>query len=222
MIFHKLTLHSKIHTMYRKVRSGFISILPLVLILLLNTADAQKFEGGVMAGLCASQVAGDTYSGYNKAGVLAGGYVSLHISDRNAMRLELDYIQKGSHKNSNPDIEDYDTYDMRLGYIEMPLLFRRNYGQKILVEAGPAMSFLVHSYEAINKAKIEGGTPFKKQNLSIIAGVSYLLNEKISFGIRTDNSLFSIRDKRVTGDIWRFWGYGQFNDVLVLNLSYKL
>jgi len=208
--------------MNKIISFGFKTFLILVSVQLANSVHAQKFEGGVMAGLCASQVAGDTYSGYNKAGIFAGGYVSLNTNDRTALRLELDYIQKGSHKNSNPDIEDYDTYDMRLGYVEMPLLLRKRYGQKIVAEGGPAMSFLIHSYEAINKAEIIGGVPFKKQNLSIIAGVSYLLNDRISVGMRTDNSLFSIRDKRVTGDIWRFWGYGQFNDVLVLNLSYKL
>jgi hypothetical protein len=209
--------------MNRTIYFGFITSLLLLSFHPINPLLAQKFEGGLIAGLCASQVAGDTYSGYNKAGLFAGGYVALHISDRNALRLELDYIQKGSHKNSNPDIEDYDTYDMRLAYVEMPLLLRRSYGKKIIAEVGPAMSFLIHSYEAINKSEIYGGIPFKKQNLSFIAGISYLINDRISVGMRTNNSLFSIRDKN--NDLHfrrRFGTYGQFNDVLVLNLSYKL
>jgi hypothetical protein len=203
--------------------TGCIIIILLVSFLNVNRVIAQKFEGGVMAGLCASQVAGDRLSGYNKAGIFGGGYVALHLNDRIDLRLELDYIQKGSRKNSDPKSVNYDTsYIMRVDYMEMPLLFQIRYGTKIIAEAGPAMSFLIHSYEAIDKYEIDGGTPFKKQNLSIIAGISYLLNERVSVGLRTNNSLFSIRDKQVTGDRRRLGSYGQFNDVLVLNLSYKL
>jgi len=186
-----------------------------------SSAYAQKFEGGVLAGLCASQVAGDTYSGYDKAGIFAGGYVSLPLSNRLDIRLELDYIQKGSRKNPVPDAADYDSYLMRLGYVEMPLLLRFHIGSKLVAEAGPAISFLLHSSEKFNQEDVYIHL-FKKQNLSIIAGISYPVTEKISAGIRTNNSLTSIRKDKFTGNIWRLWGYGQFNDVLVLTFGYKL
>ena len=185
------------------------------------SASAQKFEGGLLAGLSASQVAGDTYSGYDKAGIFAGGYVSLPLSNRLDIRLELDYIQKGSRKNPKPELEDYDSYLMRLGYVEMPLLFRYKVGTKLLAEAGPAMSFLLHSREKFNQVDVNYHQ-FKKQNLSIIIGMSYPVTERISAGLRTNNSLISIRKDRVTGDVWRFFDYGQFNDVLVLTFGYKL
>lgn len=184
-------------------------------------ANAQKFEGGLLAGLCASQVAGDTYSGYDKAGVFAGGYVSLPLSKRADIRLELDYIQKGSRKNPKPEIDDYDSYLMRLGYVEMPLLFQFDIGSKMVAEAGPAMSFLLHSQVKTNYGEVSDN-PFKKQNLSIIAGISYNVTERISAGLRANDSLLSIRKDRVTGDVWRFFDYGQFNDVLVLTFGYKL
>jgi hypothetical protein len=186
-----------------------------------SSAAAQEFEGGIMAGLCASQVAGDTYSGYDKAGIFAGGYVSLPVSSRADLRLELGYIQKGSRKNPVPDNGDYDSYLMRLGYIEMPFLFQYHIGSKLMTEVGPAISYLLHSGEKYNRQETSYH-PFKKQNLSIIAGISYPLTEKISAGLRTNDSLFSIRKDKVTGDVWRLWGFGQFNDVLVLTFGYKL
>lgn len=186
-----------------------------------HSAYAQKFEGGVMAGLCASQVAGDTYSGYDKAGIFAGGYVSLPLSNSLDIRLEMDYIQKGSRKNPVPSINDYDSYIMRLGYVEMPVLFQYHIGSKLLAEVGPAISFLLHSSERFNQEDVYGHQ-FNKQNLSIIAGISYPITEKISAGLRTNDSLISIRKDRVTGDVWRLWDYGQFNDVLVLTVGYKL
>lgn len=181
----------------------------------------QKFEGGVLAGLCASQVAGDTYSGYDKAGIFAGAYVSLPLSNRMDIRLEMDYIQKGSRKNPVPETNDYDSYLMRLGYVEMPLLLQYHIGSKLMAEAGPAISFLLHSSERFNQEDVYAHQ-FNKQNLSIIAGISYLVTEKISAGLRTNDSLFSIRKDTFTGNVWRFWGYGQFNDVLVITIGYKL
>jgi hypothetical protein len=199
------------------------AVIYLLSFLFLSVASyAQKFEGGLVAGLCASQVAGDTYSGYDKAGIYAGGYVSLALNNRMDLRLELGYIQKGSRKNEVPEKEDYDSYLMRLGYVEMPLLFRFHLRSKLVLEAGPAMSFLIHSREKKLNQVLEDSNPFKKQNLSIIAGISYPLTDRISAGLRTNNSLFSIRKDRVNGDVWRFFDYGQFNDVLVITLGYKL
>jgi hypothetical protein len=187
-------------------------------------ASAQKFEGGLNAGLCASQVAGDTYSGYNKAGVFAGGYVGLRLNERTALHLELDYIQKGSRNNPGSDSSAYNpNYILRVNYVEMPLLLMINYGKKFTAEIGPAMSFLVNSYEESGEIELIEGVPLKKQNLSLIIGASYLLNERLSVGLRTNNSLFTIREKNNVEHYRKRLGvFGQFNDVLVIHLSYKL
>ena len=185
------------------------------------SAFAQKFEGGLLAGLCASQVGGDSLSGYDKAGVFAGGYVSLPLSSRVHIRLEMDYIQKGSRKNPVPEKDDYNSYLMQLGYVEMPLLLQFYMRSKLAAEVGPAISFLLHYSEKFNQENAYAHQ-FAKQNLSIIAGISYPVTEKISAGLRTNNSLISIRKDKFTGNIRRLWGYGQFNDVLILTLGYKL
>lgn len=199
----------------------YLSGIVLGIFAIQTSVYAQKFEGGLLAGLCASQVAGDTYSGYDKAGIFAGGYVSLPLSKRMDIRLELDYIQKGSRKNPVPEKDDYNSYLMRLGYIEMPLLVQYHIGSKLIAEAGPAMSFLLHSSEKFNQEPISYNQ-FRKQNVSLIAGISYRVTERISAGLRTNNSLISIRKDRVTGDVWRFFDYGQFNDVLIFTFGYKL
>ena len=199
----------------------YLSCFLMVTFVMKTSTYAQKFEGGILAGLCASQVAGDTYSGYDKAGLFAGGYVSLPLNNRVGIRLELDYIQKGSRNNPKPDLNDYSSYLMRLGYVEMPLLVQYHVNNKLVAEVGPAMSFLLHASEKVNQEPISYNQ-FKKQNLSVIAGISYLVTERVSAGLRTNNSLISIRKDRVTGDVWRFFDYGQFNDVLVLTIGYKL
>lgn len=182
---------------------------------------AQKFEGGVMLGLVGSQVAGDLYSGYNKAGVNAGGWISLKASPKSVFRMELAYIQKGSRENPDAEKNQFSTYIMRLGYVELPVLYRYIYNERIELETGLGMNFLIHQSEERDGMGTTG-SPFSGQNLCFLAGISVNINDRIKIGIRTDNSLFSIRKNRVSGDVWRFWDHGQFSDALVLSAYYKL
>jgi hypothetical protein len=198
----------------------FYLFLPVLLFLAVGL-HAQQFSGGVRAGLVGSQVAGDTYSGYHKAGINPGVWVSLATGKRSSVQMELGYIQKGSRENPDFERNRFDTYIMRLGYIELPFLYRINYNELLGFEAGLAMNFLIHQRETFNGGETTG-SPFRGQNLCFAGGMSIRLNERIRFNVRTDNSLFSIRKNRVSGDVWRFWGYGQFSDALILSAYYTL
>lgn len=198
----------------------FYSLLSVLLFLTVGL-QAQQFSGGVKAGLVGSQVAGDMYSGYHKAGINPGVWVSLATGKRSSVQMELGYIQKGSRENPDFEKNRFDTYIMRLGYIELPFLYRINYSELLGFEAGLAMNFLIHQKETFNGYEtIE--SPFRGQNLCFTGGISIRLNDRIRINVRTDNSLFSIRKNRVSGDVWRFWGYGQFSDALVLSAYYTL
>ena len=84
----------------------------LFLFFLSYASVAQKFQGGIAAGLVGSQVAGDTYSGYNKPGAYTGIWVRLALNDRSSLQTELSYFQKGSRHN--PDEEKQEaTNDQR-------------------------------------------------------------------------------------------------------------
>lgn len=198
-------------------------ILPAFIIFILSfqLADAQKFIGGVHLGLVGSQVAGDNYSGYNKAGVNAGGWVSLPLGAKSFLQMELGYVQKGSRENPDPEKGRYDTYIMRLGYINLPLIYRYQYNNTLGFEGGFSMNFLIHSGENFNGYEVTY-SPFKKQNLCFTGGLLVKVTDRIRIGLRTENSLFSLRKNRVTGDVWRFWGHGQFSDALIINAFYQL
>ncbi len=185
------------------------------------SVHAQQFRGGVKAGLVGSQVAGDTYSGYNKAGINPGGWVSLATGVKSEIQMEIGYIQKGSRENPDPKRDKFDAYIMQLGYVELPFLYRYQYSEMFGFEAGLAMNFLLHHREKFNGYPTIG-SPFRGHNLCFAGGLSVRINDLLRINIRTDNSLFSIRKNRVTGDVWRFWGYGQFSDALIISAYYKL
>jgi hypothetical protein len=53
-------------------------------------------------------------------------------------------------------------------------------------------------------------------------GVGLPLSGRVNVEFRNCYSLFSIRKHPSTGDIYRFFGYGQFNNVITLLLTYQL
>lgn len=194
-----------------------------LLMCLLCTVSAnlysQSFQGGVLGGLVGSQVAGDTYSGFNKAGLTGGGWIALDVTPRSQLQMELSFIQKGSRENPDDERGKYDTYIMRISYVELPVLYRLKYSTVLNFETGLALNFLMHHDESLNGYELTN--PFAQHNLNFILGLSYNLSNNVRVNFRTNNSLFSIRKEKVTGDVWRFWDHGQFSDALVLSLYVK-
>ena len=58
---------------------------------------SQNFKGGVIAGISTSQVSGDNLGGFNKAGIFLGLFTELPISNISNIKMEMNYIQKGSN-----------------------------------------------------------------------------------------------------------------------------
>lgn len=185
------------------------------------SSNAQAFQGGVAAGLVGSQVAGDTYSGFNKPGVYAGIWVRLAAGERSSFQTELSYFQKGSRHNPDEKKQDFTFYLMRLGYIEMPLLYQYNLKNKLSLEVGPSFSFLLHSYEERDYEEITYGD-FSLVNLSFMAGFGYPVTERLSAHFRMNSSILSIRKDEISGARHRLFDHGQYNDCILFFLSYRL
>ena len=197
---------------------------PLILFFLMSlNAGAQEFGGGLMAGIAATQVAGDSFSGFKKAGVYAGGFVNLQISPRSIFQLELEYFQKGARENPTKK-NDYQSYLFRANYIEIPLLYQFVFNERVKMEAGPSFGVLVGYYEERNEEvisdKYDYNTP-STMTLQINVGIYVNITSQLAVNFRTNNSLLNIRTENVTGDVWRIWTYGQFHDSLVLSVFYN-
>ena len=100
----------------------------------------QHFKGGLLLGFNASQVDGDTYSGYDKFGLMGGVYVYTPISSMFDVQMEIKYMGKGARKRTSG--EDLTQYRSNLNYIEIPILLRFNTKSKIGVEGGLGFGYL--------------------------------------------------------------------------------
>ena len=208
------------------MKNTFITCSLILFLLLLQgwTLHAQRFTGGLSAGLIASQVDGDTYKGYDKAGITAGGWVNLSMNDHSAFQAGLNYIQKGSRHNPDYDKGDNNFLLIRLGYVEMPLLYQYHMKNRFYLEIGPSIGVLLHSYTKTYGTNwgILADNTFHILDISANFGLGYRYSDRLKIGLRNGNSLISIRKERVTGDRYRLWGYGQYNNLLALELMYRL
>lgn len=183
------------------------------------SSNAQYFNAGVKAGIVASQVDGDTYSGFDKLGFNLGLFVNYQLSHRTSMQLEMEYIQKGSKHNPNYEKGDFDQYKISLGYAQIPLLLKYKLTPDFSLELGPAFGVLFSNYEERDNWEIESN-PFRKFALSWLTGLNYQISNKWNANFRMDYSLLGIREKAAPGDRYIWFHYGQFNNSLVLSLQY--
>lgn len=186
------------------------------------TVTGQQFHGGIIAGLAGTQVAGDTYSGYKKAGIFLGGFVSVDAGEKSAFKMELTYFQKGSRENPT-EKNGYRSYILRLNYVELPIFYQYKAG-KFTIEAGPSVGFLMGYYEEVDQDVISDYPGYNKParlTLQINLGFSYFVSENVGVGLRTNNSLMNVFSANQDGDIWRLWDHGRYNDALVLSVFYQ-
>ena len=76
-------------------------IIIILILLIYQVGFSQTFGGGIFGGLSASQLEGDNWGGYNKAGLTFGIYTYTKLNKYVDAQLELKYVQKGRRSNSD-------------------------------------------------------------------------------------------------------------------------
>jgi hypothetical protein len=199
--------------MIRKVMIFLVLVLPVSL----RGAD-RNFQAGLAGGMSATQVAGDGLSGFHKPGLILGGFVHRKLSEAIGMRMEIDFIQKGSRDPYNKETGHY--YVMRLSYFEVPVLVTWDARPPFSVEAGPSFGALVFSEEE-DEFGVERYRPeFKTFDLSLHVGINYQLSDHWQAGFRYSNSVIPIRDY-AEGYSFANFKKGQYNTVLMFIFRYR-
>ncbi len=195
----------------------------LLAVLLSIAGYSQQFKPGIIIGINGSQVEGDGYGGYNKAGLVAGGMMRTHLSKFLSAQFEILYLGKGSKKIARPDKGDYDYFNLNLNYVEIPVGLVAKY--KVFdFDLGLYYSRLL-SYKIEN---IFGPVPLysypiKKSDFGGYAGISYFFHSNMSFTVRSENSIIPFRnfvnfDQQI-GIFNKLFNRGWYN--LSLNFTFR-
>ena len=191
----------------KKIIVLFFLFLPLSLI-------AQRFTGGVELGLNASQIQGDLWAGYNKAGLVAGAFVFTRFDDRWGAQMEIRYAAKGSSININgPYIEK-----IRLQYIEIPVLGTFDLVDKIKLQAGISFGYLFSAAQNFGSGYQEFDNMPNRTELAMCGGINYELFDRLDVNARYSYSILPIWE-RYPGATY-FEGNAWFNDVITFGIYY--
>ena len=193
-----------------------------LIVFVVTSGFSQRFEGGLLAGMNATQVDGDTYFGYNKPGIVAGGYVLNNFTRNIFAGMELKFSQKGSRKNPDAKTGDQTVYIMRLNYVDMPVYLGIRTTDKISILAGVSTGYLVKGteFDIDGKFQVQDQHPFNNFDIQGMLGFRFQMNDRIFIDLRGAYSVLPIRDQ--PGDPVYYWKSNQFNNVLSTTILYRL
>ena len=179
-----------------------------------------KFRAGIRAGISTSQVAGDTYGGFNQYGFDGGATLNGKVNDKWSAQFEILFVQKGSKHVGDAAKGDLSFYYMRLNYVEVPLLLQYRQ-KKFTFEIGPGIGYLVSSKEYDDRygnsiSNVNG--PFISTEVSGNIGVNVQLYKNLGLTWRFTNSMLPIRKYSSGASFW--FNPGQRNNVLAFTLTY--
>lgn len=181
------------------------------------TVNAQRFGGGILAGINTSQIDGDNWAGYYKGGVNVGVFVNTDFADNWGGQLELKYSGKGSSNGPN----SYNLAKIRLQYIDMPVLATYEAIENLKFQAGLSFNFLI-------KGSYYNGEWFSfdawdvqpsKFETALTVGVNYRFFSNFDLNFRYSYSLTPVRAVTSTSS----YGEGAwFNNVLSFTLYFEI
>jgi len=188
----------------------------------------QVFYGGFTAGGNFSTVDGDSYGGYKKAGIVAGGTVYVRLLPKLLTNVELLYSMKGSRgvalKNSMYTGDFFERYWLDLNYVEIPLMLHYTFTPRWHLGAGAAYAQLINSKEEIytdQPVTIDPATTtFNSTDINFVIGGGWQIGDGWFLMGRYQRSTQSIR-KPQNIPVWQN-SFRQFNDLFSLRLMYLI
>lgn len=203
------------------MKTIYLHAVLLIILISYSNIYSQRFNGGIHAGVSASQVSGDELAGFNHAGIYGGGFVNIYFSQKSSVQLELNFIQKGSRKNPNPDNGDPTQYICRLNYIEMPLMYKLDIAKWLTFEIGVSAAYLVQSLEMDQNGIVSPYLQFKKYEISLIGGGYYNFSKHFMVNVRYENTFPFLPIRQHASRASHLLNKGQYNSVLVFALQYQ-
>ncbi len=192
-----------------------------------SSDEPKVFSGGLILGCNFTQVDGDTYFGYHKLGLNAGGVVYVHFTEKLGASMELLYSQKGSRGEDiawSPAFGNFVAkYFMDLNYVEVPLTLHYIY-HDYDIEAGISYARLITSDEWIQSDRYVIIDPelnrFNTSDLNYIFGATHKLYQKLYINARFQYSIIPMRPMDRVPSGFGYANAGQFNNLLNLRLLY--
>lgn len=172
-----------------------------------------------------SQVDGDEVYGYHRFGGHAGVAAILPVKKWD-ITLETVFNQKGAYEKPRfPGDSLNGQYDLRLNYIEVPLLF--HYTDRDFISAGAGVSWgSLVSFKEIehggNQTPYADSVPFSNNDFNVLIDAQIRVYKRLKFNVRFAYSLAAIRERYFNPypGYMEPWSRNQYNHLLTFRLVY--
>lgn len=158
-----------------------VLFLGLFVLFSVATVQAQKFNWGPKAGLNISSLTGDVPSTKSLAGFNAGLFAEIKVLKLLAIQPEVVYSTQGT---AFEDFEGESVEDLKLDYINVPVLAKLYIFNLVYFEAGPQFGFLMNAKRGSTDIKDD----IEDTDLAIAAGLGvsfadkFRANGRVNFG----------------------------------------
>lgn len=200
-----------------------VPVLSLFLVLFFQPAKAQLFKGYGAAGFNMAQVDGDEVYGYKKFIGNLGVGVMVPFGEKWHVSLETGFSQKGAKGRPGRIIAEYDHYDLRLNYAEVPLLFHFTDKQFFTIGAGISWGRLVGINELEDGVNTEIDlldNIFEKDDFGVIIDLRFPVYQRLKFNFRYQYSMAALREREYTNIAGSTRSRQYYNNLLSFRLIY--
>ncbi len=152
------------------------------------------FKPYLSLGITSSQISGDELGGFDQLGFNATLATQIMIEGRWRPSIELQFDQRGSRRNAQPDKGLFESYNLRLNYVQVPLIM--GYLQKKTgFELGVAPGYLLGSTEEDENGSYPlQGREFDTLDIAGLVGIRFRFHERWELCTRFEQSLIKVRD----------------------------
>jgi hypothetical protein len=190
-------------------------LIVIVFLLIPLFVSAQRFKGGILMGMNVSQIDGDNFPGYNKAGLVGGAFVITEFKEKWGAQMEIRYAAKGS---AAPKYYSY-VRKYRLQYIEVPLLAQYEPVNKLKTQFGLTFGYLFNAAQSDGDGYEKFEEIPSRGEIAVSAGICYALTKHLDISARFSYSVLPVFSN-YTGSTWGTGAW--YNNVLTFAFYYRI
>lgn len=189
----------------------------LLLLIGFTSFAQQKFHAGVHFGALGSQVSGDQAAGFNKPGITIGLFDLVQLKNDKTFQFELNYIQKGSRIWPDAKNGQYNSYYLKINYVEVPFTWTFPISG-FQLETGIALSKSISVKEGNQFGDFPSLVDMNFAEAGFLIGFQKSINDKLMYKVRYGNSLTPLRDHHGGGKTLFNWG--QYHSLVEAKIYY--
>lgn len=177
-------------------------ILAAIAVTTVGFANAQDIKFGLKGGVNLSNFTGDYRGLSSRVGFQFGGFMEYSLSEKFSIQPELLYSSQGAKLKDSSFDSSYEN-KTNVNYLNIPVMFKYYVVDKLSIEAGPQIGFLIGG-KTKDDVTFVGGEKysqsynskddFKTLDFGLNFGAGYDFTEKISLGLRYNLGLANIAD----------------------------